>query len=277
MKSMAKSNRFVQWFGSNTEHAEEPGKLLDGCKFVGIPFGGGMSEVPFITSKQILVSDAHRHVVNLCRVVADVDHLNWLRASASNLPYHPDILADAQREASEWDGGADRVPDRHAALVYFVCVWMGRGGKAGTADEFGGKLPIRWNANGGGSNRRYRTAVEALDAWGKAFRRCEFVCLDAFEFLGTFKDEPENGLLIDAPWPGAGDNYKHKFTTDDQRRLAKRLDEFKSARIVVRFGSHPLIEELYPRNEWDWMPLTSRNQANDRVEEWLITRRCEVS
>ena len=68
---MAKSQRFVQWFGSNSENAAEVGRLLEGCRFVGIPFAGGMSEVPFITAKQILANDLHRGVINLARVVRD--------------------------------------------------------------------------------------------------------------------------------------------------------------------------------------------------------------
>lgn len=268
-----KSARLLPWFGSNTENAAEVGAMLRGCRWVGIPFAGGMSEVPHIEAKQILANDQHRHVINLCETVASKEGREWVAAEADAMPYHPDVLETAQRHAAQWDW--TKIPDRKAALWYFVAVWMGRGGKAGTTGEFSGSLPIRWNANGGGSNRRYRTAIEALDTWGETFRRCEFVCMDAFEFLGKCRDAAETGIYVDAPWPDAGEEYQHRFSADDQSRLADRLLEFDHARIVVRFGEHPLIRSLYQEPDWTWHPLASRNQANTIKPEFLITRNLE--
>lgn len=271
-KTKRKSDRLLQWFGSNAENAAEVGEMLRGCKWVGIPFCGGCSEVPHIDAKQILANDKHRHLINLCRTIQNDVGRAWLLKYADSFPYHPDVLAQAQAEAKidcPETGGAVY----NAALWYFVSVWMGRGGKAGTTSEFDGALPIRWNANGGGSNRRYRTAIEALDAWGETFRRCEFVCLDAFEFLGKCNDEHDVGIYIDAPWPDAGEEYLHKFTKDDQIHLASTLVQFSEARVVVRFGEHPLIRALYTEaSGWTWNPLKSRNQANDIKPEFLIVR-----
>jgi site-specific DNA-adenine methylase len=261
-----RTSRLVQWFGANSENAEEPGRLLDGCRFVGIPFAGGMAEVPYIAAKQVLVNDLHRHVINLCQVISKEEGRSWIISEADAMPYHPDVLASAQKKAAEWDWQDG--PSAEAALWYFVAVWMGRGGKAGTPGEFAGQLPIRWNANGGGSNRRYRTAIEALDEWGEAFRRCEFVCMDAFDFLGKFRDHAGHGLYVDSPWPDAGEEYTHRFGEADQRRLAARLGQFERAKIVVRYGEHPLIREIY--DGWRWFPLESRTQANERKPEYLI-------
>lgn len=268
-----RTKRLVQWFGANTEHSAKPGQLLHGCRFVGVPFAGGMSEVPYITAKQILVNDLHRHVINLCRVVADDRLRAELIQRCDVLPYHPDVLKLAQETC-------DRLPPTWAPVVrmataYFICVWMGRGGNAGTDGEFSGNLPIRWNASGGGSNRRYRTAIEALDEWGKAFRRCEFVCMDAFDFLDRFQDREGHGLFVDAPWPDRGEEYTHKFSEVDQRQLHGMLWAFEHARIVVRYGEHPLIRELYETSIWTWIPLESRTQANERKPEYLICNRTD--
>jgi DNA adenine methylase len=268
-----KSERLVQWFGSGTDVARNVGDLLAGCRMVYIPFCGGCSEVPWIDAKQILCNDLHRHVVNLCRVVKDDESRKWLAQQADALPYHPDELARHQEAASRPIGSFPSCPDQYAALAYFVCVWMGRGGKAGTASEFNGSLPIRWNASGGGSNRRYRTAIEALDSWGETFRRCEFTCMDAFDFLAKCQDEPMHGLYVDCNWPGAGEEYRHKIDEAGQRRLASVLSLFQQARVVVRFGDHPLIRSLYlPEFGWAWRTMASRNQANDVNTEFLITR-----
>lgn len=267
-----KTKRLVQWFGSNTENAAAVGRLLGGCRFVGIPFAGGMSEVPFITAKQILANDLHRHIINLCAVVANDDMRPSLAKAADEMPYHPDILVLAQRQAASFGGEPFTTPNYDAALAYFVSVWMGRGGKAGTTGEFNGALPIRWNAGGGGSNRRYRTAIEALGAWGETFRRCEFTCMDGLEFVLKFKDEPGHGLYVDAPWPDAGEEYLHQFSEADQDALARLLVQFQHARVVVRFGEHPLIRRLYPEPVWTWLAGESRDQANAVKPEWLICR-----
>lgn len=276
-KAKRKSDRLLPWFGSCSENAATVGKALEGCKFVGLPFAGGMSEVPFITAKQILANDRHRMVINLCTVIQNNAKRKWLIEQADAMPYHPDILETAQRKAQEFaaqmEAGEHVKSDHEAALAYFVCCWMGRGGNAGTADELKGSLPIRWNANGGGSNRRYRTAIEALDAWGETFRRCEFTCLDAFDFLAKIPDTVETGIYTDANWPDLGDEYLHKIDLAWQCKLAGVLRRFDKARVVVRFGEHPLIRELYTEVcGWTWSPMESRNQANDIKPEFLIVR-----
>ena len=269
---MAKSNRLLPWFGSNSENAKYAGSLLDGCRMVFIPFGGGMSEVPHITAKQILVSDLHEHVVNLCRCLKDATTRQWITEQADAEPYHPVMLRHHQDWANRGPKGTSENPDSYAALSYFVAVWMGRGGKAGSGGELSGSLPVRLDAAGGGCNRRYRTAIEALDEWGRTFKRCEFVCMDAFDLLDKCKDADDSGIYVDAPWPDAGDVYKHKFDESQQCVLAHALTEFEKARVVVRFGDHPLIRELYPTTEWTWIERSSRDQANAVKPEVYLVR-----
>jgi len=147
---------------------------------------------------------------------------------------------------------------------------MNRSAKAGTDGEFSGGLPVRWNANGGDSNTRYRSAIESLEAFEIAFRRCNFVCLDVFEFLDGAKDTTGNGLYLDPPFPGPGDGYKHKFPEAQHRELAARLAAFRQTRVVCRFYDHPLIRELYPEGAWTWRRLKGRKQLNEEVSEVLI-------
>lgn len=267
---MAKSKRLLQYFGSNTENASEVGRILEGCSWVGLPFAGGMSEVPYITAREIVANDLHRHVINLCQIIADKDRRDRLVEFADALPYHTESLNTAQKFCREFkfeDG-----PCFQAACWYFVSSWMGRGGNTGTDAEFKCSLPIRWTAAGGGSNQRYRTAIEALEFWGQAFRRCEFLCLDGFEFIGKVKDISENGLYVDAPWPGAGDAYLHKFSDDDHVRLASDLSRFQKARVVVRYGDCELVRSLYSDRYWKVQTANSRNQANAIGTDLYIVR-----
>ena len=269
MTSDMRVNALVPWFGSNRTNGAYVGKLLDGCSCVGIPFGGGLCEVPHIKARTIVVSDLHRHVINLARVVADDASRQRLAAEADALPFHPDVLAEAQEIS------ASLSPDchnNHAALWYFVSQWMGRSGKAGTDAEFTGKLPVRWNAGGGDSNVRYRSAIASLEAWGQAMRRCNFVCLDVFEFLDSCKDEFGVGLYCDPPFPGPGDAYREKFDERKQRLLAARLRQFEKALVVCRFYDHLLIRELYPESSWVWNVVDGRDQANQTKREVYLVR-----
>ena len=264
------------WFGSNRMLAPIVGKELRGCKWVGVPFAGGMSELAHIKASTIVVGDLHRHVINLALVLACKGQPERLMMKLGALPFHPDTLAYAQKACLEMERGGwnfgelDGRPAEQWALNYFICCWMGRSAKAGTEDEFKGNLPVRWSATGGDSNTRYRSAIESLEAWCAIVRRCNFVVQDVFEFLDNVKDLVGHGLYLDPPFPGPGDAYKHKFTEDQHRQLAAKLATFRNCRIVCRFYDHPLVRELYPEPNWTWVMLKGRKQSNDAAPEVLL-------
>lgn len=272
-----KVTALIPIYGSNRIWAHKVGELTKGCTWVGVPFAGGMSEIGHIKATTILVNDLHRDIINLARVVANEDLREQFVSILSDLPFHPEVLAAAQKECQKtrgitWD--YECCFDR--AVDYFVACWMGRSTKAGTKSEFKGGLPIRWNGNGGDSNKRYRSAIEALDFWGVTFRRCNFSVTDYTQFLETALEKSDNkmsAIYSDAPWPDDGDCYKHSFTTADQKNLARYLHSFKTARVVVRFGDHALIRMLYKEREWVWHNLDGRTQTNSRKREVLLVRK----
>jgi site-specific DNA-adenine methylase len=263
------------WFGAGRLIAPLVAQELAGCKFVAVPFCGGMSEIAEIDARSIAVNDLHRHVINLARVVADDAMRRELIKRLARVPFHPEILFESQTWCKDNAPECMDHGDPIAAYHYFVCSWMGRSHKAGCRDEFNGGLSTRWNANGGDSNTRYRSAVRGLVEWGRIMRRCSFNCIDAFGFLQSCPDTPETGIYVDAPWPDDGAKYRHGFSEAEQRRLAATLAEFKRARVVVRFGDHPLIRELYPEPDatrvgWTWIPVEGRTQTNQTKREVLI-------
>lgn len=280
MTEAMKTKALAPWFGANRLLASRVGPQLLGTKWVGIPFCGGMSELPYIECRGGICNDLHRHIINLARVIRNPVQKNALIQMLDDAIYHPDELAGAQlrclqRESDSAPGlfSAARTagePDLGWAYDYFVSVWMGRGGNAGSKGEFRGGLPTRWNANGGGSNVRFRSAVASVDAWHVVLKKWEFETLDAFDFMDGIADEEGLSLFVDAPWPDAGAEYKHKFADADQIRLAEKLSTYKKARIVIRFGDHPLIRQLYPEPRFTWVLNTSRDQDNKKVSEVLI-------
>lgn len=272
-----KTTALAPWKGSNRMLAHEVGAELSGCEWVGIVFAGGMSEVPHIKARTLLVNDIHRHVMNLACVVSDEERASILADNAIRLPFHPDVLAEAQRYCREMERGGFTFEDARAtqlderwALNYFITCWMGRSAIAGSTREFKGGLPVRWEPGGGDSNVRYRSAVESLAAWSATMKRCNFTTLDFREFLAKCKDEPNHGIYSDSPFPDAGDDYKHPFAKRDHEDLAKLLAGFTKARVVARFYDHPLIRELYPEPRWTWRHLEGRKQSNAKAPEVLL-------
>jgi site-specific DNA-adenine methylase len=269
---MKQIGAIVPYFGCARMVAEEIGRALDGCTWLGVPFAGGMPELAFINCRTIAVNDLHWHVVNLGSVIAHDEMrpqlIRWLQDQA----FHEAQLLRSQRMCQAMNGDRS-LQDLDAAKHYFLSQWMGRSGKAGTKGEFDGGLPVRWNANGGDSNTRYRSAIRALGAFGRIMRRCNFTCLDAFEFLDKCQDVEGHGLYIDAPWPDDGDEYRFVLTNEHHRRLATRLSLYRNARVVVRFGDHPMIRELYAESKWEWQSLDGRTQANKKKAEVLLTNR----
>lgn len=276
MATGAKITTLAPWFGGSRFLASEVGKLLTGCKWVGIPFAGGMPEIAYIDAPSIVVSDLHRHVINLAQCLRDERIGPILYRQLRRAPFHPEVLSDAQ----EWlkvQEPPGRMPDREAAFRYFVAVWMGRSGKAGGVDEFNGGLPVRWNANGGDSNTRYRSAVRSICSWRRILAKVNLVVQDCFEFLDKIEDVKGHGIYSDAPFPGAGRKYKHNPGKTDKEerewhaRLARALAGFTLARVVVRFYDDPLIRELYPKSRWTWHHFTGRKQSNADAPEVLLT------
>lgn len=263
------------WFGSNRMLAPAVGEELRGCKWVGIPFAGGMSELLHIKASSIVVGDLHRHVINLALCIKNPDARAILAESLDKQPFHPDVLESAQLACREIEKSSATTQRCEAesigwAIQYFICCWMGRSTKAGTDDEFKGALPVRWSASGGDSNTRYRSAVKSLESWSDVMRRCNFVVQDVFEFLSHVKDQADCGVYLDPPFPGPGDKYRHKFTEAQHVQLAAKLAGFRSARIVCRFYDHELIRRLYPESQWTWRFLKGRTQANEEAPEVLI-------
>jgi site-specific DNA-adenine methylase len=261
-------------FGSNRMLAHQVGVELAGCQWVGIPFAGGMSELRYIDARTLNVNDRHDHLINLARVMQDPKLGPLLYRRVRRYAFHPLALLDAQAASIRHAARATGYPaDSNRldwAVAYFVVAWMTRHGAALTDAEFSAGISTRWNAAGGDSNKHYRSAIDGLQAWRKILQRANFTSLDWREFAMKCKDAPQHGVYLDPPWPDDGARYFHKFTEADHRSLAAFFAGFRQTRVVIRFGDHPLIRELYPEPGWTWTGLDGRTQTNAAKSEVLI-------
>lgn len=256
------------WYGSARLIAKHVGEELASCSWVGVPFAGGLTELLYLDARTIVASDLHRHIINLAEV-ASGDNYSRLKSRLEATAFHPDQLAASQlycRHINDYEA----ISVVEWAYHFFVCAWMGRNGMAGTDREFKGGVSVRWDAGGGDSCGRFRSAVRSLAGWRSVLRRCTFQVLDVFAFLAKCQDKDGHGIYCDPPFPGPGDDYRHKFTESQHRELACQLAAFKRTRVVCRFYEHPLIRELYPEGRWTWRHLSGRDQVNQTKAEVLI-------
>lgn len=284
---MAKVTTLFPAFGGNRTNAHFPGEILGKCEWIGVPFAGGMPEVPHLKARSIVVNDTHLHIINCARAVRDYGPgmEDYLNATI----FHQEELSRAQdycRQIELWryvplEDIAAEVSGLNgchfgAAVNYFITQWMGRSGQSSTNQEFTGNLSTRWTSSGGDSNVRFRSATNAIADFSSAFRKCNFTALDFRAFLTKVKDDASHGLYCDPPWPDLGGEYSHTFSTDDQKHLSRVLTGMKSLRTVVRFGEHDLIHELYKEIDgWKWRNTGGRTQGNNSQSEWFISRNCE--
>lgn len=266
------------WYGSNRMLAKQVGLELAGCEFVGVPFAGGMSELAEKKARTIDVNDKHHHAINLARVIGDPMMGPKLYRAVRRLPFHPGVLANSQSICRHYDSHPNALPASDPideanlawAVSYFVCAWMPRHATSGTKGEFNVGISTRWSATGGDSAAHYQGAIRSMNSFRRILRRCNFTVLDFREFLKKCKDLIGHGIYSDAPFLGPGDKYKHRFTIDDHRDLAKFHASYKQARVVIRYYDVPLIRELYPEPLWTWRLLAGRKQTNDAAPEVLI-------
>lgn len=275
----------ANWFGRDGAVIDRVAELLDGCRWIGVPFAGGMGVLAALRCNQGVASDLHRHVINLARVIANPALNSELMDLLCAMPLHQDALDGAKERCREREVSASaffnslmQSPgwntskcDVGWAMDYFIVSWMSRGGTVGTDSEFGkGTISVRWSAEGGSSSSRWRTAVNSIPDWGEVLKRWTFEVCDVFDFLDHCYDRVDNGLYLDPPFPGPGEKYTHKFTAQQHAQLAKRLLGFEATRIVVRFHANEMVSELYADPRWKRVELEGRAQTNEARREWLL-------
>lgn len=265
------------WYGGNRMGAERVGELLRGCEWVGVACVGGFSEVRCIESRTILVNDTNLHLMNLARVAAHPVYGAKLWRRLRRVMFDAETLGRAQQRCRDIESSYGDINVVWEAMLdwainYFICATMGRNGTAGTKNELKAGISVRYNASGGDSVVRFRGAIDGLRDWRNILSRCQFCTDDIFDFLDKCHDKQGHGVYVDCPWPDDGKNYRGDFDEAKQRKLASRLECFDHARVVVRFGDHPLVRELYPVNRWNWIEVVRRTQANKDKAEGLLTR-----
>ena len=267
-----KTKSALSYFGSDSEVAVELASMLNDCKHVTIPFGGGMSILPHLTARAIVANDAHNQVINFYRFasgrfgeVAQRELIEKCQATLS----HPEEISLAQMYCDQ-ESLRDSL---NQAWAFWALCWIGRKGRGGTKHQ-GGLPSVRRTANGGTNASRIRAAADDLVEWAKQFERCEWESVCFRELLPKVADVSSCGVYCDPPWVGVGRNYLHNFSDEDHSELEFLLRRFESATVVVRYGDCATVRDLYSHQKWRIVEAESRDQCNVvKGEVWITNQR----
>jgi site-specific DNA-adenine methylase len=261
-----KTKSALSYFGSDSEVASFLASMLGHCRHVTIPFVGGAAIIPHLTAKGIIANDLNDHAINFYQCLTGHYGKEVAEGLIERCRYtlsHPTVLKQAEADLTSLH------PQKQAWAYWAIC-WIGRKGKGGTKGKPG--LPsVRHTATGGNNATRIRAAADDLRAWAQSFERCEWTCKDFRPLLAATADRKDCGIYVDAPWMGAGGAYLHSFSDEDHRHLRNALERFTETAIVIRYGDHPDIRDLY--QGWQIEEAKSRTQSNAATGEIWISRR----
>lgn len=303
MKKVPDVGAVVPWFGTNRGNPSIPGEQFRArkVKHITVTCGGGLCELPYMPDVQMYVCDLHDDLINLATVVADPVKRIQVSALLEPRLFHPKTYEDAARRlrdarmASSGGGIFGAAPDPDytdvmRAADFFTVAWLGRSSAPGTKNELNGEIALRGDGGGGDHVVRFRSAQDSLVDWHGCLKWCQFAresmwdtiprvrarALSMIEVAKKKEEEADPALAIycDPPWPDDGDVYLYPFTYADQRRLAREVSDMPpGVTMVMRFGDHALIRELYPEARWEWLTTKGRTQTNEeKAEVFLVSR-----
>lgn len=285
--SIASANKpavtaIAPWFGSKRTLAPKIIAALGPHRCYWEPFCGSMAVLlakPVVTMET--VNDLHGDLVNLARVMQD--RRTWpgfYRRLKRTL-----VSQELWRESADFIRNTPFAPGPERAYHYFMMVWLGRNGSAGS--NGGVNFCVRYTSNGGSPGTRFKAAVDSIPSWVDRLRAVTILSEDAFAILERIEDKAGTAIYCDPPYLVKGAKYTHDFTTADHVRLAESLARFSKTRVVVSYYEHPDLEILYPARSWRKIDVTTTKAMvssgrrdvggrEDAIEVLLVNQANEV-
>ena len=238
-----KIKALAPWFGSKRNLAPLIVDLIGKHRVYWEPFCGSMSVLLAKSPCEMeTVNDLHGDLINLAKVIQDKDRAFQLYDKLSRTLYSEELFREAKER---WIASGVLVgPDFGRAYDYFVVSWMGINGFAGTK-RYNYQFALRWCVGGGQGAKRWKSVVDSMPAWHKRLRDVVIIQRDAFDILGNIKDDEDVVIYCDPPYIDVGTQYRYGFADEEHGQLAKLLNRFKKARVIVSYYDHPELAGLY--------------------------------
>lgn len=236
------------WFGGKRQLAPLIVEELGPHKSFWDPFCGGMSILlakPHCSHEH--VNDLHGDLINLARTIADPHFGAALYRDLRRTLQHEALFEESKERlarppvANEFDPEAINYS---RAFDYFLVSWMGRNGVSGTA-RVNQTYAVRYTSGGGHGAVRFNSAVASIPAWRRRMRGVTILSCDAFNLLEKIDDQDGTAIYVDPPYIEKSNRYEHDFDQHGHERLAKLLQRFERARVVVSYYDHPMLGNLY--------------------------------
>lgn len=199
-------------------------------------------------------NDLHGDLINLARCVAHAVEGPILYRRLRRALSSQELFAESRARCNAnvwpdgdgvWEPGGDPVWDADRAFDYFITIWQGMNGVAGT-HRYNLGFARRMTKNGGGAARRFASAVDSIPAWRRRLRAVNILRCDGIELCEKIEDAPGVVIYADPPYLAKGAKYLHDFDWLAQRRLATALRRFTRTRVVISYYDHPDLAALYP-------------------------------
>lgn len=264
-----KIKSLAPWFGGKRNMAPLIVAELGDHRVYWEPFCGSMaillSKAP---CKMETVNDLHADLINLARVVCDVQKGAKLYRMLRRTFMHEDIFAESDRLMRRFEDPLDEEGELDPVLRayhYFVVSWLGRNGTAGTPANHKGTYCVRFTSNGGHAAKRWRSVCESIPAWRRRMRHVTILNRDGFELIERIEDKPGTAIYIDPPYFEKNAKYLHDFKGADHERLAVAVKRFTKTRVIVSYYAHSEVDRLYPGWTQRRIEVTkSMSQGNKR-------------
>jgi len=266
-----KIKALTSWFGGKRILAKTVVKYLGEHQAYFEPFAGSLS---VLFSKPVCrmetVNDFHKDIINLARVVQDpkkCGELDWrLRRTLCSEYEFGNSLEYLNTNPEPFPFDLER------AYHYFVVSWLGMNGFGGLEDF--PSFSKRFTSTGGDPATRFRNAVDCLPEWFERLKNVTICNMDGLEICERIEDSPQTVCYCDPPYIQKTGVYKHDFTPDDHRRLARALNRFEATRVVLSYYKNEFVDELYP--DWQQIPLSVNKALGNTSKPEQTTKAPEI-
>ncbi|HEG43364.1 MAG TPA: DNA adenine methylase [Phycisphaerales bacterium] len=264
IKNTMKITSLLPYYGSKRTLAPTIVRLMGDHKSYWEPFCGSMAVLfakPPCTMETM--NDMYGDLINLAKVVQDPELGVRLYGKLSRTLCSEQFFDEAKER---WFENEEPyvAPDIDRAYNFFVASWMGINGVSGT-ERCNYKFALRWCAGGGHGATRWQSVVSSIPAWHRRLQNVLIINRDAFEIIGNIKDEQGTVIYCDPPYIEKSNKYVHDFESETlfnksgHQRLAKLLNRFKSAKVIVSYYEHRYLAGLYAG--WEEIVIEKSRQS----------------
>lgn len=245
-----KITSLLPYYGSKRTLAPVIAELMGEHRVYWEPFCGSMAVLfakPQCTMET--VNDMYGDLINLAKVVQDPELGEQLYDKLSRTLCAERFFEEAKQMWSDAEQPYV-APDIDRAYNFFVASWMGINGVSGL-ERCNYQFAVRWCRGGGHGAVRWRNTILSIPAWHRRLQNVLIINRDAFDIIDTIKDEPGTVIYCDPPYFEKSNKYIHDFEDESlfslsgHQRLAKMLNRFKLAKVIVSYYEHPDLAKLY--------------------------------